>query len=52
MSHAGTDEHRGSLDDTTIDQLDTDQPVGIDDQPSDLTAHDAHPACLQLDKLG
>ena len=44
----GPDEHRGSRDHATVDQLDTGQPVSIDHEPRDLTVHDLDAASLQL----
>jgi hypothetical protein len=48
---AGPDEHRRSLDHLTIRELDAGQPVGIDNQPRNLAAHDLHAASLQLHEL-
>jgi hypothetical protein len=42
------DQHRRSRDHAAVHQLHAAQPVGLDLKPRDLTAHDLHPASLQL----
>jgi hypothetical protein len=45
------DEHCRASNDSTVDEFHPAQPVGLDHQPRDLTAHDLDPASLQLLEL-